>query len=134
MGALINYVNLNHFFNHKKFYSLIFSAFFLLILNFNDSNKSFIQNRSLISSDPDKLETLRSFENYGKIPLFFEVNHGQTDNRVKYLSRGQDFTLFLTSKEAVLSLKGTETKKGNTEGEKTIFRGPAFFPKLKITG
>ena len=91
--------------------------------------KSFIRNRSLISSNPDKLETLRNFENYGNIPLFFEANQGQTDNRVKYLSRGQDFTLFLTSDEAVLSLKSKATKNSSTEGEKDNFSGSGVFPK-----
>lgn len=39
---------------------------------------------------------------YGKLPLSFEANHGQTDSRVKFLSRGHERTLFLTSTEAVL--------------------------------
>ena len=44
-------------------------------------------------------------ESYGKLPLVFELNQGQTDNHVKFLSRGNGFSLFLTSNEAVLSLK-----------------------------
>ena len=43
---------------------------------------------------------------YGKLPLSFEANQGQTDARVKFLSRGRDRTLFLTSTEAVLRTKG----------------------------
>ena len=34
-------------------------------------------------------------ENYGKLPLSFEANQGQTDNRVDFLSRGSGYTLFL---------------------------------------
>lgn len=34
----------------------------------------------------------------------FEVNKGQTDSRVKFLSRGSEYTLFLTASEAVLVL------------------------------
>jgi hypothetical protein len=34
--------------------------------------------------------------------LYFEVNRGQTDRRVKFLSRGSSHTLFLTPTEAVL--------------------------------
>lgn len=37
-------------------------------------------------------------------PLAFEENRGQTDPQVKYLSRGQRYTLFLTPAEAVLAL------------------------------
>ncbi|MGO9269810.1 MAG: SBBP repeat-containing protein, partial [Terriglobia bacterium] len=43
-------------------------------------------------------------ENYGKLPLSFEANQGQTDGRVKFLSRGRGYTLFFTADEAVLSL------------------------------
>lgn len=41
--------------------------------------------------------------NYGKLPLSFEANRGQTDGRVKFLAHGQGYTLFLTKGEAVLS-------------------------------
>ncbi|MBV8135874.1 MAG: SBBP repeat-containing protein [Deltaproteobacteria bacterium] len=42
---------------------------------------------------------------YGQLPLSFELNQGQSDPRVKFLSRGQGYTLFLTATEAVLSLR-----------------------------
>jgi hypothetical protein len=41
---------------------------------------------------------------YGNLPLSFEANQGQTDEQVKFLSRGRGYSLFLTSTEAVLSL------------------------------
>ena len=50
----------------------------------------------------------RPAKDYGKLPLTFEVNAGQTDGRVKYLSRGAGYTLFLTSENvAILSLART---------------------------
>jgi hypothetical protein len=42
---------------------------------------------------------------YGKLPLSFEANRGQTDAQVKFLSRGRGYSLFLTPKEAVLALR-----------------------------
>ena len=42
--------------------------------------------------------------NYARLPLSFEANHGQTDRRVKFLSRGSGYTLFLTPTEGVLAL------------------------------
>ena len=42
---------------------------------------------------------------YGKLPLSFELNQGQTDPQVKFLSRGGGYTLFLTPTEAVLALR-----------------------------
>ena len=41
---------------------------------------------------------------YNQLPLTFEANLGQTDNRVKFLARGKGYTLFLTMNEAVFSL------------------------------
>ena len=43
--------------------------------------------------------------NYGRLPLSFEANQGQTDPQVKFLSRGRGYALFLTGDEAVLSLR-----------------------------
>ena len=55
----------------------------------------------------------RPANDYGKLPLTFEENAGQTDGRVKYLSRGAGYTLFLTSgNEAVVSLSRTTSKGG----------------------
>ncbi|MBZ5515792.1 MAG: hypothetical protein LAN62_13300, partial [Acidobacteriia bacterium] len=41
---------------------------------------------------------------YAQLPMSFEPNRGQTDQRVKFLARGQGYTLFLTPHEAVLTL------------------------------
>jgi hypothetical protein len=47
---------------------------------------------------------------YGKLPLSFEANQGQTNARVKFLARGQGYTLFLTPTETVLSLKKNQAR------------------------
>ena len=46
-----------------------------------------------------------AMETYAKLPLSFEANRGQTDVAVKFLARGEGYTLFLTSNEAVLALR-----------------------------
>jgi len=38
---------------------------------------------------------------YGTLPMSFEANYGQSNSQVKFLARGQGYTLFLTSTEAV---------------------------------
>ncbi len=42
---------------------------------------------------------------YGQLPLAFEANQGQSDAQVRFLARGEGYSLFLTSTEAVLSLR-----------------------------
>jgi hypothetical protein len=44
--------------------------------------------------------------------LSFEVNRGQTDARVKFLARGQGYTLFLTPQEVVLALRKASLPQG----------------------
>jgi hypothetical protein len=68
----------------------------------------------------------RLVESYGKLQLSFELNRGQTDPQVKFLSRGSGYTLFLESTEAVLSLKKHGT--GHTRPENSrhgLFRHAA---------
>jgi len=47
---------------------------------------------------------LRALDAYGKLPLTFEQNSGQTDARVKFLARGAGYTVFLTDHDATLRL------------------------------
>src|SRR2546421_5779424 len=42
---------------------------------------------------------------YGRGSLAFEINQGQTDSSVKFLSRGTGYSLFLTTDEAVVALR-----------------------------
>jgi hypothetical protein len=43
-------------------------------------------------------------ESYGKLPLQFEQNQGQTDKSARFLARGPGYSLYLTTGEAVLML------------------------------
>jgi len=54
-------------------------------------------------------------EAYGKLPLSFEANQGQTDAAVKFLSRGSGYTLFLTSDEAVFSVHADKAKRSTLD-------------------
>ena len=69
---------------------------------------------------PPSPNALRASESYGKLPLGFEANHGQTDSRVKFLSRGPGYTLFLTPTEAVLALRKPAGRGSSTELKMTL--------------
>jgi len=60
---------------------------------------------------------------YGKLPLSFVPNRGQTDSRAQFLARGSGYNLFLTSEGAVVALH----KRESVRGEKTAGR-PASSP------
>jgi uncharacterized repeat protein (TIGR03803 family) len=74
-------------------------------------------------------------ESYGKLPLGFEINKGQTDSRVKFLSRGSGYSLFLTGDEAVLALrKQVQNANGKSQMAKGVWERwssyPAAFPRV----
>jgi hypothetical protein len=54
----------------------------------------------------------RVLKDYARVPLSFEENRGQTDPRVRYLTRGEGYTLYLTDQEAVFSLSGAPSEPG----------------------
>ena len=60
------------------------------------------------AADGGKARDARAGEASRRLPLAFEANKGQADSRVKFLARGARNTLFLTEREAVLSLAGRE--------------------------
>ena len=50
-------------------------------------------------SDPQRIQAA-----FGRLPMSFEPNQGQSDSRVKFLAHGNGYGLYLTSREAVLAL------------------------------
>ena len=61
----------------------------------------------------------------GSSPLSFEANAGQTDPRVKFLSRGHGYTLFLTGDEAVLALRKA-SQESKVEGQELVAQRSPF--------
>jgi photosystem II stability/assembly factor-like uncharacterized protein len=73
----------------------------------NISNSAAPPVRSADQSRPPSLDEpskSRIADRYGKLPLSFEINEGQTDQQVKFLSHGPGYDLFLTATGAVLTL------------------------------
>jgi hypothetical protein len=61
--------------------------------------------RPAAAAPPDPLTRGAIAERYGKLPLAFEPNVGQTDPQVKFLARGSGYTVFLTDTAAVFALR-----------------------------
>src|SRR5208282_5206125 len=59
---------------------------------------------SLSTTKPDAAAKARAQISYAKLPLSFERNRGQTDARVKFLSHGHGYSLFLTPADATLMM------------------------------
>ncbi len=72
-------------------------------------------------------------ENYGKLPLSFEANQGQSDPRVKFLSRGSGYSLFLTDSSAVLALTKRDASRVTHAGAKASAPKPASASQARKT-
>src|SRR5262245_13328754 len=79
----------------------------------------FIPSTASITNEPAAATEATAQAAYGKLPLSFEANHGQTDSQVKFLSRGSGYTLFLTGAEAVLSLRAGDKETRRQEDKET---------------
>jgi Beta-propeller repeat len=62
---------------------------------------------------------------YGRLPLAFEANEGQTDSAVRFLVRGAGYELFLTGDQAVFSLRAPLPK-----GSEKVFLRPTDLASL----
>jgi Bacterial Ig-like domain (group 3)/MBG domain (YGX type)/Chitobiase/beta-hexosaminidase C-terminal domain/Bacterial Ig-like domain (group 1)/Beta-propeller repeat len=62
--------------------------------------------------------------NYGKLPMSFEANQGQTSTQVRFLSRGSGYSLFLTDREAVLALRKPD-ERGPHKASGLLYDKPA---------
>ncbi len=77
---------------------------------------------------------------FAGLPILFEANNGQTDPRVKFLSRGAGYTLFLTRNEAVLSLPAhssktnasRQTKHAISQAERAAYHSGAGTPNIDV--
>lgn len=72
---------------------------------------SFMCSINVAGNDTDSaidVSTAKQSADYGKMPVLFEQNKGQTDDKVKFVSRGPGYTLYLTQTGAEFSLKSAD--------------------------
>lgn len=67
---------------------------------------------------PDQALRTRATEAFGKLPLMFEANAGQSAREVKFLARGPGYKLFLTADEAVMVLGGARDADPSANGRR----------------
>lgn len=92
---------------------------------------------AIVSATLTPAAQTRILESYGRLPLSFEVNEGQADARVKFLTRTSGYSLFLTGNEAVLALRSggtTAVAKALSTADKTHPRLAAYkgTPELRM--
>ena len=87
---------------------------------------------------PDKTRIARHF---GQLPLSFEINKGQLDDAVKFMSHGAGYDLFLTANETVLRVHKPRAQqvdqlkdlsRTNTAADENVREGTVL--RLKLLG
>lgn len=61
-------------------------------------------------------------QSFMQIPLHFESNQGQVDDQVRFLSRGNGYNIYFTSKEVVMDLHTAQTSNASSTHHSSILR------------
>src|SRR5207247_8230452 len=97
----------------RSFRILVCVALILSLLTFNAAVSPGLTSVTVATAAPLSFDTAtraRVNATYGRLPLYFEANQGQSDPQVRFLARGGGHTLFLTPTEAVLVLAKADSQ------------------------
>jgi len=117
---------------HRKLWVIIFALAVFIALRTSSISKTENHQETLhgvkhILNTPDSVAKSEGFEVYKRLPLYFEANKGQNDPRVRFLSKGKGYALFLTFSEIVLSFNGEnfefiQPEKSARKHQKSVLR------------
>jgi len=100
---------------------------FGLVQKMQPAENTFPNHR--VSTTPPEIQP-KLVASYGKLPLSFEANQGQSSAPAKFLARGHGYALFLTGDEAVLTL-GRASQKANRKSQNAkVNAGVAQHPRF----
>jgi hypothetical protein len=86
---------------------------------------------SLLSATPVMVHaSVRQSDDYGRMPLYFIENQGQTDSRIAYYVQGKDKALYFTEEGITYVLSAPETT-GPSEAMR-LFRETAAPPRVPL--
>jgi uncharacterized protein (TIGR03437 family) len=95
--------------------------------------------KSKTSAEPlrlaDETTRIRVNEAYGRLPLSFELNRGQAQANVKFLSMGGTYSILLSPNEVALNLSSAELRGGDETGGSAADAGQVYLTvRLKFIG
>src|SRR5919197_582859 len=80
--------------------------------------------RSENAAAASTIDQARALNNYGKLPVAFIENMGQTDARVRYYALGNRFAFYLTQQEVVLAFANRSADSGVALGLRFVGANP----------
>jgi hypothetical protein len=82
--------------------------------------------KPVLSPAVNQQQSSRVRASLGALPLAFEANEGQSDPQVKYMARGNGYTLFLTGSDAVFAVHSRVPATSSTPGKFRTHAEPAL--------
>lgn len=122
--------SIRSFFGSKRSWSLALLVLVATALTAGATTYAFLRTRqSAIKTEARADSAIPTASDYKTLPVYFEPNRGQTDPRVRFLSRGPGYTVFLTRDGTVLSLR----KISATPAPSKPKTAPAKSPDVTVT-
>lgn len=107
-------------------YITLIGVFSVIFVNLVEENQTaHFPDKMTVSEKNQAEKNLQIAESYGNLPLHFEPNQGQTDESVKFFSRGKGYGIFLQDKSATLVLNN---------GQRTKDKGQTAVLKMNVGG
>jgi len=98
--------------------------FFVVVLPPYSGEASKVSSQATLPTS-DHTTPLKPSDAFGRLPLSFELNQGQTDSQVRFLARGQGYALLLTSNGAEFSFNEPST------ALRMYLQGAATSPRIR---
>lgn len=104
-------------------------AFVLMFLGTLSLSQTFALDQQQQITDDSEAQVRDIINLYNQVPIYFEVNEGQTADEVRYMARTEGYTLFLTDYGAVFSLA-----LGQADDETSGFSSTRYGLRLNFVG
>ncbi|HXN21356.1 MAG TPA: SBBP repeat-containing protein [Candidatus Dormibacteraeota bacterium] len=110
----------------RYFFAAMLVSIFLIVAAFHSAKSHHSQTTAAQPHEFSKQASAKSNLDwtavYGKLPLAFEKNQGQAEGAVRYISHGRGYGLFLTTHEAVLTLRSSTPRESSSLLRAVSFR------------
>lgn len=83
--------------------------------------------------ETDSLTKTLVNENYGRLPLRFEKNIGQTNNNIDFISHNSDYALFLSPTKTIFAIKNQQNANNFSKNPKINRRNPIVESTTTLT-
>lgn len=114
----------------------MFKRIWMFLLVFSLASTCFGQAPKVVGSGKAVPTDAKLFmQQFGNLPLSFEINQGQVSPEVRFLSRGAGYELFLTATEAVMMVRTPGIQQNRIRPDRTRAQvSPVTTLRMRLVG